>query len=817
MTNNFTKYKKIIDYFRGEVASKDFETKFAAKSTQIPKSERFLLKMELKRLAAPCSRLVDLRGLVDGECKPFQHEERTHFLDDVAIKVFNENITLYGIYTVGVYEAITNTDNNFRVIYQKEKAGIKPILDKKPKVQKVFEKSQYPAKLYKFGEYHNRSEERMNFSITLLVTSQEGKVECHSSDISVNGCRFRLPSTTKMQIGQIISIRFLGLEEEFEFGSSDIFNYEVKNIQLVDTLQLVGVKRVYDEDYKRDGFKQFLSGFIQGNKRRYKINLDNTISALLTRNFEQYVLPKSNELPVFLSGEDESLRPKYALTCLNNHKIFEYWQDECKNSTLHFLITPDRIKRLKKAFVLGKSLLVYSFIHHSQGKSYFYSADEEQLKDDQDFMAEFLGFAANKADFAITTLTLSDVKKDKVDSFYTLSDSLTKKNQYLNLPVSEENLQKIDELTYLVVVNDITNANSTTIYQAFPADNINASKIKAFGHKRINTPRTVEEIGINYQNHRQESRFKFQTDVDVTNNELTLPAQSLDFSASGLKLEFDEATVLNKGDVVHLSFTNLQKITSLFDLKSLPYVIVRINEKKTIINLRVQIDKHKHIGKAFFKALIEKNKDKLTPDEYASMVQGLVKPLRNIYSSSLSIPNLIIQTSGSRYKFEALGCAQEYGKLMPTMRELSDKVGHYNLYPVLSNLSMTNDLMLNLKKMHATDEPISKVLYVAVNPDAENIEDRVITKITSELNTLKLQNLFMKGALRRGHFLCLQLKLSRTNVPDMDYLNPELSYISSYAIHRGKQVEQEVWNVAGVVQVLDITQEAMMRIKLGIK
>lgn len=69
MTNNFTKYQKIIDEFCGQVLNKDFETKFTAKSTNIPKTERFLLKMELKRLAGPCTRLVDLRGHVDGECR----------------------------------------------------------------------------------------------------------------------------------------------------------------------------------------------------------------------------------------------------------------------------------------------------------------------------------------------------------------------------------------------------------------------------------------------------------------------------------------------------------------------------------------------------------------------------------------------------------------------------------------------------------------------------------------------------------------------------------------------------------------------------
>jgi len=53
--------------------------------------------------------------------------------------------------------------------------------------------------------------------------------------------------------------------------------------------------------------------------------------------------------------------------------------------------------------------------------------------------------------------------------------------------------------------------------------------------------------------------------------------------------------------------------------------------------------------------------------------------------------------------------------------------------------------------------------------------------------------------------------LSRTDEPDLEYLTPELNYISSYAIHRGKQIEQDIWSVSGVVQLFDITQEALIR------
>ena len=95
MNKDFSKYQKIITELSGQVLNNDFEARFNAATKKIPKTERFLLKMELKRLAAPCTRLIDLRGHVDGECKAFDHEDRTHYLDDVASRVFTEAFTRY--------------------------------------------------------------------------------------------------------------------------------------------------------------------------------------------------------------------------------------------------------------------------------------------------------------------------------------------------------------------------------------------------------------------------------------------------------------------------------------------------------------------------------------------------------------------------------------------------------------------------------------------------------------------------------------------------------------------------------------------------
>jgi len=814
MTTDFSKYQKLVEQFRGNVLKNTFETNFAAMTQHIPKTDRFLLKMELKRLAAPCTRLIDLRGHVDGECRSFEHDNRTHFLDDIAIKKFKENIIYYQGYTFGVYEAVLNTENNFRVIYRNEKNNTAKQV--KPEDSKVFEKTQYPAKLFTFGPYHDRCEERMNFAISINITFEFDKnnYECTSSDISEVGCKFRINHATKITVGQIIKIRFNGLEEEFKFDKDNQFSYEVKNIQNLDNAKLVGCRRVYDKDKGIDGFKTFLKGFIQGNKRRYKINLENTIGAIQSRSFEQFSLPKINELPIFMEDTKGLSLPRYALTCHNNQSVFQYWQDENRHSTLYCLITAERIIRIKKAQSLGKSLLVYSFVHKSQGKLYFYTADDQQLSEDSDFKKQFLGFAASKSTFAITQLSAMDVEVDKAHSVLTLSNTLAKKDQYLNLPTPNDAIEILNNLSSIVVASDITSEVAISQYQQLPFDKIDTIRLKNFGHKRLTSPLEMDEVGINYKNHRQQARFKYKTPVALKIEGIHCKGVSHDFSILGLKLELAESSLLKKGDVVYITFPELQKITSAFELKSLPYEVMRVNKSKTIINLRVYVERHQHMGRAFFKALITKNRDKLTPDEYALMIPGLAKGLRNIYSQSSTVPSLMVQTSGSRYKFEAIACGILKNKLVPVMKQLSDKKTHYNLYPLLNNLQAATAIASSLKKMQVDDNAISETLYIAINLENEMIDQAVTTKSSGELESPMLQRMFVSRALNSGLFFCVQIKLSRTDEPDMDYLNPELSYISSYAIHRGKQIEQDIWSVSGVVQLIDITQETLARHEL---
>jgi len=817
MNKDFSKYSQLIEQFRGLVNKSDFETVYNAATGQLTKTEKFLLKMELKRLATACTRAIDLRGLVNGECQLFDYQNQSHFLDEVAIAAFKDNVAIYGDYTLGVYEAVKDAKNSFRNLYQNEQLTANDVETSTTKKKLSADKLQYPAKLQLLANYPDRAEERMNFAIPISLTLLHNQeVMTTSIDLSVKGIKFKLTNEIALYKGDLVTIAFTGLEQEFQFKKELPITFEVKNVTRDSGTQLIGCQRI--DIPEKDSFERFLKGYIQGNKRRYKINLENTLSALQARSFEQFSLVKINELAVFMHSENDSatnITPRYALTTMNNQKLYQYWQDDKNRSNLHFLINVQRFERLKAMQQQSNSLLVFSFIHHHKGHKFFYSIDEQQLSDDKDFFHQFLAFAASKATFAITALKSQAINPEHAYSPFTLSTAMTKQQGYLNPPLTNEVKNILANLPYVVTATDITSSCDISDYQALGYEGIDLERLKSFGHKYTNKPNRLDEITISFGHQRQEVRFMYKTPVNIECQALNWLGQSADFSVSGLKIELENAATLSKGDIVYLTFPKLQKITSAFDLKQLPYKVIRISKNKMVVNLRVSVKEHQHIGRSFFKLLIDKNKGKLTPDEYAMLTPGLSGALRTLYAVNMIIPTAMVQSSGSRYKVETI-VAGQHGyhspkNLLASMLRLSDRNGYYNLYPVLGSLQVSNLLDNQMKKLTASDIAIDELIYIAIKPDIADIEKSVTAKLASDFKTPEMKSFFIRASLKQGDFYSIQLKLSRSDEAHMEHLNPELAYIGAYAIHRGKQLEQEIYSVAGLVQLIDVTQETLLR------
>ncbi|NQZ09418.1 MAG: PilZ domain-containing protein, partial [Algicola sp.] len=257
-------YQYIIEQLVPVVQAPDFDDLFRAMTGDISKPHQFQLKMELNRLKQASPRPVDLRGHVNGIVAPYEHDGKTHHMDPVGIEVFEREVRHYGSFTVGVFEKANAGENNFRVLHQKEKAAMQAEKDaaveqKKQKHKQRNKSSTAPvvvdeedeqtivsfnANKIQFQSYAIRSEERMNYSISIEVRfGSDETLKATSSDLSVSGCKIKIPQDVEVHPGELIRLHFRGLEEEFALGVADGIEYEVIATEFQDMLQYVRMKR----------------------------------------------------------------------------------------------------------------------------------------------------------------------------------------------------------------------------------------------------------------------------------------------------------------------------------------------------------------------------------------------------------------------------------------------------------------------------------------------------------------------------------------------------------------------------------------------
>ena len=149
-----------------------------------------------------------------GKCKIYEHRGKQHSLDEIAIETFERQIRIFGEYTIGVYEAVTNTANNYRVMHKREQLSAKN--NKFTPVKEEPEVETFQAPLIKFGNFMQRGEERMNFSVNIEMFSDTNKsIQATTIDVSVNGLKVKASKEHLFKPEERLTVQFRGLEKEY--------------------------------------------------------------------------------------------------------------------------------------------------------------------------------------------------------------------------------------------------------------------------------------------------------------------------------------------------------------------------------------------------------------------------------------------------------------------------------------------------------------------------------------------------------------------------------------------------------------------------
>ncbi|MBU2969129.1 PilZ domain-containing protein [Pseudoalteromonas sp. C2R02] len=806
------RHQDLIQDLKSDLGKAKFDTVFKNKTAQLSKPDQFLLKMEMTRLSQPVARFIDLRGQVTGEVRSYEYKGKQHFMDNLAIEVFEKAIKQHGDYTLAVYEAVTNTDNNHKV------------LQKKAKVQALNKPKSDPEQstdtnchMVKFASYETRIEERMNYAIKVKIQlSPSDSIEASTSDISVSGCKVKMPVRYQFKREQKIKMRLIGLEQDFELGLKEGVEYEVVAVDAInDDTNHVRMKRTFSENSA--SFDDFLRSFIHGNKRRYKVNLDNTLDAVIVKGYEQYYLPRITSLSVFFSESDHTLVPSLLLSNENNIDTIRYFNDENKNFILSSILHKTRLTEILSQPGHVKEGLFYCFTHISGGKIYYYSATDYELQKTPALKSLFLGFASSKTSWRTFKIQVMPTHTD--DAFIPLSLPETADSEIakLNKPPSPRVKGVIKDIKYLALLTDITTKQSQAEYQKNKFNKEQANALKQFGHAKQARYPNIDVVSLEYVNLRSETRYLYKTSVVLEQEEKgKLTGTTRDFSENGLQIELAKPTQYVNGDLLLMALPELQKITKKHDLHNLPYEVMAVSKTKTIINLRSYRPtlESEHIGTTFFTQLISHNKSKLKASEESPKIPGLSTALRNMQTKAVCQFPFYIHKLGPSYSVGAIAHGLYASPLHLILSQFGLLDSHFNIESIFPSHVLNDLLMPKLRDMKRQDKPFQLELYLRFNPAAKDIKSAIIIDYipldTNEIN----KKSFVTACIKRELFFGFRVYISRTGRPDTDYLSKELSYITQYALHKAKVLENELWSVVGVGEMLDISNELMQRFNI---
>jgi len=814
MSQDLKQYADIIEQLKPMVNEPEFNQVLLQTAADVPKEKRFLIKMEVKRLAKPCMRTIDLRGHVDGKCKKYVHEGRSHYMDDLAVDKFEEQIRVFGRYTYGVYEAVQNTENNFRLIREKELAQERAHKENPTAKKRSAVLEQFKVPTVNLLDYRQRNTERMNFAVAVEVFNNAGQaMRGLSVDISLEGLQIKLAKDAFFKTGETLFIFFRGLENEFAMDKKNGIAYKLVKIITKNDVNYLALQR--DKDCPSPAFDKFLESFIHGNKRRYKVNMSNTIEAITSKTCEQYFSPRSPTLPVYIDVINKTLVPRFAMVNEVNRETVQYWQDEDENCRLNFLLTQERLMRLLNKSDEVREIFVFSFTHLHSDKVYFYSASFEELLQKDTLLKIFLGFGSKKASWRVFKITLIDMVPEQAHIPLSIPDSVGSKVKKLNTPPSARLMSKLKNLRYLAHVTDVTSVTGQETYNEFTFNRENLSHLRVFGHPRNRAPSNIHLVRFKYEEQRIESRYQLRTQIEArfNNEDVVHKGVSEDISVHGLGLRV-ELNKEYKGSLegrVEVAFPRLQEIANTFDVMHLQYEIIYHNVEKNILHLKTMPGEEGKSARAFFEELIKKNKANLKVDNDEEEVPGIGQALRCINARNATSLSFLMSKEGVRYTPQACIVGKQDERITTLTTQYAEQ-GKVNLEFLFRDRKQDSPFVQSgIKAVKLENMPLRQELFISFDASQKEPRMAIIPRYSDKFESNEQRRAFIREAMVRGQFIAIHVMLTTTGKPDMSMLQTEINYVTMYAMHRARELEKKMWSIAACSHLVDVTDEVLIR------
>lgn len=785
--HEFEPYRDLIEQLKTVVYRPDFNQALSEIAAQIPHSRRLVLKMEVKRLAQPCDKSIDLRGVIDGRCRHYDYEGITHFLDDVAIEIFERQIRTFGRYTLGVYESVLDPEHPLRL------PGPSLTAD-----QSVLQHAQWDLIPSAFGQKLQRAEERMNLSASVELFDESGnKSDATSIDISVHGLRVKLKSGGRFKAQQRILVRFTSLGGSYSFDFNEAIPYEVIAIEKRRNEHRLALKRSYLRD--TPSFDYFLQRFILQNKRRLKLNLDNTEEAILTKGLEQFILPQSHTLPVFIEQTQSQLQSRFCLCNQANTETLHYLTDQQGRLHLSALLSPQRLQQWQSAKLSGT--LLFCFYDSGQIKPGFYSASWHELAGDPQRANIFRAIAARYASFRVFSISLQEI--DPSDCH--LPNSIPPEHQLETTTPSLSLAEKIQDLSHLVQITDVTDQWAIQPYYRFKIQVSHLPVIEPFRH-RDPAHNSVTLAGFRFTNAYRYERYQLRTSVTLESHHQKLTGQTETVALHQVRLQLQKPFSGAVSQDVTLHFNALRQNGEFSKIQDLHYEVRGISPDRRVLTLRLTSHLPSTEAHRLFIRLVATHRVDLQQWQDSDRANGLGEGLRNLIAPRMTGITVFLNSRQRQWSPCRVMKAPLSHSLYPLMTYGLDN-GRYNMGLFFSH-AQGDTFNKALNSLKTSDRPLKKELFIHLS---ENNKKSPEVRFIEQFKSDKARRDFIQHATNNGRFYAVSVFLARTGRPDIALLKREMRYLGLYAEHKAEALDNALWDIAATAELFDCTEEAALR------
>ncbi len=765
--------ERLIPAYRTE----DFEYVLDKLTEGEPASLKLLVKMELKKLMAPCHKTIDLRGRVQGECREYLLDGKKHWFDDVALNAYHKNVQKYGSYTEGVWQILTNTRNNFRVMHQNSK---------QPSSQNQQLDNAYLAEPIRLGFHLQRQENRLKVASQVEITlDNQTTIHGVSVDLSSSGAKFKLPSAFKYQLGNVISVCFTELRQTTNIsGLSKPIEYRILGVdEFSDSVRIIRTLKLSESTVIDKAIEKSL----QSETKRSQHDNQDKIIRTRTKGYEHAYLKHTCHLPLFFSGKDLKL----AMLTDNNQPLWQYWQDERNQQTIANLFSPSRMEFMSRPGMRSSSNMVYTFSHEHKDRTFFYSMMLPEASIEQRQLFWHLGGRQKtwKA-FRIQVFELTEEESSE-------------------LAKNTKELRSITEpLTHCGILQEISDSESSTDYLLTEKPRLPQSNINLFRHARKIASQPIC-MYFDDKTRRREPRYQFSSPLTATTSQgKVFEGSTIDLSKMGLSVRLNEPGIFKADEQVHINFKELQRYDKSVPLSNVPYRVIRTNNHT--LQLAIVGSGETVRTTTFLNKLIEHNQEKLKSKKEMLPSPSLLQCLHESLLDKMVSSPFFVHKDNKNMCTNVIGVNYPLPDYLKALSQLSSSQS-ITLEPLFKG--KTNSLLATPMKRIVGTEPTFNELYVAVIKNGERIES-IHSKLRQEFKSVNERIMFIKKAKMFGDVYVLRLSGAPVFDSFTKILQQDLLDLTQLNMISARNVEKEIADIIGYGEIVDITEEVLIRLEL---